>query len=158
MSEDTELIATYEAVWFDGRCRFELFADSVRATGSIFLRGDFETAIPLATLQPRFERLRFRSRLFGASFGMIAAGFIGASVLITGFHLDPFSLPVGLVWGVGLSGLISCLATAHKTEFARFLTNGGFPALDIARSGSSLDFEKFVEMLVEQIQLEKSLA
>jgi hypothetical protein len=152
-----EPIAIYEASSFEFRGRAELYADSVRAVGTIFLSADYDTTIPLSTPQPRFECIKMRSRFFGVGSYMLRIGVVGASVLVTEFKLNPLGIAIFVLGCIGGTGLALTLATVRKTEHARFLTEGGMPALDIVRSGKDQErFEEFVNLLVEQIKMAHS--
>ncbi len=84
---------------------------------------------------------------------MILVGFIGVSILVAGFKLDPFGFAVGLVGSIGLAGLALSLATMRKTEFARFVNEARVVVLDIARSGKDRNrFQEFTGLVVTQIR------
>src|SRR5262245_33499448 len=119
-----DAIATYDARWLEGRFRFALTADSVRIHGSYaFGSRRVETAIPLASLQPRVERLWVRSRAFAAALWLGAIGFISSMVLTREFRMSPFDALPGVTLVLGVVGLILMAFTFRRMEFARFVSN-----------------------------------
>jgi hypothetical protein len=154
-----DAIATYEALWFEGRYRFNLLPDAIHVIGGTFLQTDQEVTVPLAGLQARVDRLRVRSAYFWAGGWMMIAGYVGFAVLVAGFKLDPLGFAPALIGVIGLAGLCVALATFRKIEFAQFVTDAGVPALAIARSRRRIaDFEGFVEKVLGQIRACKGLA
>jgi len=148
-----EAIATYEAVWFEGRYRFVLLPDAIQVSGAHFLQADAELTVPLAGLQPRVDRLRVRNRSFWAGLWMALAGYFGCAVLLSGLKLSPLGFATVLFGVLGLAGVLLALATFRKVEFAQLVTEAGVPALAIARSRSnSEEYDRFVKTVPEQIQ------
>jgi hypothetical protein len=90
-----EPIATYEASTLEFRGRAELFADSVRLTGTVCCHGDYDMTIPLTTLQPRITRLRMRGKYFPLGLALMAFGIIGATILAASFTAFSFELLPG---------------------------------------------------------------
>ena len=153
-----DAIATYKAVWFDGRYRFNLFHDAIHVSGTAFLRGEEDVTVPLAGLQPRVDRLSIRSGSFWSGVLMATLGFVSYSVLVEGFDLDPLGSAPGLVGVIGLAGVLLALVTVRKTEFAQFVTDAGVPAVAIARSRrGGADFDGFVEKVLGQIRVCKGI-
>jgi hypothetical protein len=147
-----DAIATYDSRWLEGRFYIELTAESVRVQGSYALGNRrVETAIPLASLQPRVERLWVRSRLFSFGLWCVVIGFVGSWLLTKQFRMSPYDPLPGMVFVFGVVGLFVMGFTFRRTEFARFVSTGGVPELDVARSGAKADFEEFVAKLVSAI-------
>jgi hypothetical protein len=157
--ETNMALAVYESVFFEGRYRYELEGDSLHVVGKAFLHNEVDVTMPLSNLQTRVDRLRVRSKNFFGGLWMITIGVIGYAVLIEGFKFPWHELPVNLVGGIAVSGLGLCLATLRKTEFAQFVNESGMPMLLIAKTrGHAEEFERFVDLLVAQIKLNKSQA
>jgi hypothetical protein len=85
-------VASYTGSWLDGKYRFDLFPEVIRAVGSDFLQSDSDVATPLASLQVRVDRLWQRSRLFSAGLWMLTVTLIGCPVAVAALHLDPLGL------------------------------------------------------------------
>jgi hypothetical protein len=152
-------IASYDAVWFDGRYQFSLLADALQVRGTLFLQRDTEATVPLAGLQARVERLRFRSRSFWSGLGLAIAGNLGCIILVSGFKIDPLAITPVMIGGLGVAGAALALAAARKTEFAQFVTDAGVPVVAIARSRrGNQDFDGFIEKVLGQIRTCKGLA
>lgn len=146
-------LASYDAVFFEGRYHYELFADSVHVVGKAFLQGDVDITMPLGNLQPRVDRLWVRSRAFFGGLWFCVAGIVGYSILIEGLKLPWSGLPAILAMCLLVAGLGLCLATLRKTHFAQFVGDSGTPLLLIARTrGRDAEFERFVEALLQQIR------
>jgi hypothetical protein len=152
-------LATYQAVWFDSRHTFELYPDAVRVVGVTFFQSSVDATVPLATLQPRVDRVWRRSGAFLGGIYLLAFGLVGYGTLVEGFHMDSFGRAPGAIGVSALAGIIMALATARKTEFAQFVSDAGVPELTIARSGKTPDeFEEFVGLILTQIRKVKGLA
>jgi hypothetical protein len=74
-------IATYNETRFDGKRTFQLFEDKIVVTGKATLGGDFEIAIPLASLTPSVARSRSRHRLFFGGIWIVIGSWIVAYVV-----------------------------------------------------------------------------
>lgn len=146
-------IATYTEVRFEGSRIFTLFPDRMVIRGKQSLASEFEVNVALNLLDPIPDILRCRSRVFQAGMWLVLAGFIGCSVLVGGFQIDWATLPFGLLFGIGMSGVMFMLATARKVAFIRFKNDGGMVVLDIARAGkNAAQLDAFIETLVKQIR------
>lgn len=151
-------IATYTEARFDGKRTFHLFEDKVIVRGKATLGGDFETAIPLASLTPSFARLRSRHRAFFGGIWIM----VGSSILayvVGAISQKNSSEVVGFFCALGIAGLVLLLATAKKVEWVQFNTDAGVTVLTIARAGKEKDkFDSFVEALTSQITVARDNA
>ena len=147
-----EPIATYREQRFDGKRVFELFADRVRICGSAQLSSEFETSIPLATLNPTPMRIRIRNKAFWSGLWMLLGTVVLDTVLVSSFHVPPESFSVGLIGCIGMGGFVLMLATARKVEFISFTSTAGVHVLDLARSGpDARNLDSFVELVSTNI-------
>jgi hypothetical protein len=152
-------IATYEGSTLEFRGRAELFSDSIRLTGTVFLRYDYDTTYPLRTLQPRIDRFKMRSGTFSIGLALLLFAVVGTSILVFTFKINPLNFEVGLVGIFIPVGLLFAMAGWRKKEYAYFLTEAGIRAFAIVRSGKDRErFEEFTELIVEQIRKERKLA
>jgi len=150
-------IDTYSEVRFDGKRSFQLFADRVVVRGSVTLTSDFDTSIPLASLQVEPTRLHIRHRVFVGGLWIATVSSILVAILVGGFHFSFLDWPVWLPAGFGVMGLLFMAATVRKVEFVQFKSNAGVTVLDIARSGKDASrFDSFIETLRSQIKKAKS--
>jgi hypothetical protein len=152
MQEDP--IATYDEARFDLRRHFELFPDRVRVTGRGQPWGQFDSTIPLATLQPHVNRLWVRGKLF--RYGQIAlACALGAAVgLVFNYGTEILATPLAMVviGSIAAVGLVLLLPNIRAVEFARFHTDAGLCGLDVGRVGPSAEeFDQFVSSLTQLI-------
>ena len=147
-----EPIATYTEVRFDGARTFTLLSDRVVVRGKQTLQSDFESRIPLASLDPNFDRISLRNPAFTIGFGMVIVSLVTCSILITGLKMSYLDLAPGLVLMMGVTGLLFSAATYRKVEFLRFKNREGITLMDVARSGAqAAQFDSFVEALTKQI-------
>jgi hypothetical protein len=154
-----DTIATYSEVRFDGSRTFTLLPDKIIVRGKQSLQSEFEAAIPLATLDPNPDKLRFRNRIFTWGMWIALMSFVGSSVLISGFHMTFAAFGPGLVACVGMSGVVLMLATYRKVEFVRFKNDGSIVVLDIARAGKSAgQLDSFIDALTKQIKVARGVA
>ena len=145
-------IATHRDQRFDGKRVFELFPDRICIRGSALLSSEFETSIPLNTLNPNPARIRFRNKAFWSGLWVLLAASIVDTILVSAFHIPRASESVVLIAVIGMSGLALMLATARKDEFITFATTAGVPVLDFARSGPDAhNLDSFVELLTTNI-------
>lgn len=148
-------IAVYEASHASARLRFELYRDSIRVAGpraGIML----DTTLPLAQLDPHFERFWVHSVLFYAGFlvVLLAVVLLLGVVTIAEMQDRPGSLtrPYTLIGTVAAGGLLLVIVNARKIEHIRFRNDAGIPALEIFRHrGGSEEFGQFVGLLIERI-------
>lgn len=152
-----EPIATYRGTWLEGSYRFDLFPDSLRAVGSVFLRSDEDATIALAGLQVRVDRLRVRSGLFDGGLWITLVTLIVCPVTVAALKLDPIGPWAGLLASPVLGGLGLIFAAAKKQEFARFVTDGGLAAVVIPRTQAADGFDEFINRVLEQIRHCKGL-
>lgn len=149
-----EPITTYSEVRFDGARTFTLFPDRVVVRGKQTLHSDFESEIPLATLDPNFERISIRNRTFMAGVWMALVSFVLCSILVSGLKMSFADMTPVVVLMIGVAGLILSAATYRKVEFLRFKNQAGVTVLDVARSGrEAAQFDSFVDALTKQIRL-----
>ncbi len=150
-----EPIAIYRESRFERRCRFDLFADAIRARGKTFTT-DFDTTIPLSRLHPEMVRLRVYGVLLYSGFWIFMFGLIG--LLVIGYLVigsDPrvpnsVSKPIG---AIALTGLLTMVLGLRKIEIVTFVSDAGVPTLSIARTRRrGVEFEQFLTLLVEQIR------
>lgn len=147
-----EPIATYTEVRFDGARTFTLLSDRVVVRGKQTFQSDFESRIPLVSLDPNFDRIGIRNRAFTTGLWMALVSLVTCSILITGLKMSYFDLAPGLVLMIGVTGLLFSAATYRKVEFLRFKNREGMTLLDVARSGSqAAQFDSFVDALIKQI-------
>ncbi len=145
-------LATYREVRFEGKRFFELGEYSVHVTGSTTFLGSFDVTIPLSAMMPITNRLRLRGKAFGTGTWLLAAGFIGYAILVSGFKLDPIALGTIMVLVVGISGALLCCVTWRTIEIVQFVSDTGAPILEIARSGPECEhFEHFVHKVQQQV-------
>jgi hypothetical protein len=152
-----EPIATYQGKWLEGSYRFDLFPDELRVVGSTYFRSYAEAGVALATLQLRVDRLWVRSSLFVAGLWLLVAAFVVYSVVST-LNLAPFGSLAAFWISPGIGGLCCTLAAARKTEFARFVTDAGTPAVIIPRTRADDGFDEFIDRILTQIRDCKGLA
>ncbi len=154
-----ETIATYSEQRFDGKRTFTLLSDAVLVRGSATLTAEFETRIPLSSLDPNYSTLRFRNRNFWAGLWMMLVSFLVCAVLVSGFHMSWTTMPPGMVACIGIGGFLLCLATGRKVEFIRFTTQAGIVVLDLARSGPERGkLDSFIDALTKQIRVVRGAA
>ena len=154
-----ETIATYSEVRFEGSRTFTLLSDKIIVRGKQSLQSEFETGIPLTTLDPNPDKLRFRNQIFTSGMWIAIVSFVGCSILISGFHMTFATFAPGLVACVGMSGVMLMLATYRKVEFVRFKNDGGIVILDIARAGKSASqLDSFIDALTKQIRVARGSA
>jgi hypothetical protein len=149
-------LATYDEARSDGRRRFEVYPDRILVSGG----GSgmkFETTVSLADLKPEPDRLWIRNRFFFWGVVVLAMGLVLFVPKIDKFAdgIQPgetFAFYFGLAFGI--VGLIICLKTVWKIEFARFQSRqGGIVVLDVARAGPDrARFSGFIELLVDLIR------
>ena len=152
-TESPPALASYREVRFDGKRHFELFADSIRIRGTVTLRSDIDTTIPLAEVQPRIARLRIRNSVFWGGLWLAVGGFTVSTILIAGFRFDPFTITPGLPGIMGMAGLALCVATFRKVEFAQFESRAGVPILDVAKAGPDRkSYDEFVSKIQERVE------
>jgi hypothetical protein len=146
-------IATYSEVRFEGSRTFALFSDKLVVRGKQSLQSEFETTIPLKTLDPTPDTLCIRGRIFAWGMWVAIVGFVVCTILVSGLHMSFATLPPGLVACIGMSGVMLMLATFRKVEFVRFKNEGGIFILDIARAGKNASqLDSFVDALTKQIR------
>ena len=154
-----ETIATYSEKRFDGKRTFTLLANTVVVSGSATLSSEFQTRIPLSSLDPNYSTLRFRNRSFWGGVWMVVISFVVCTILISGFQMFWATKPVVMVAMIGIGGFLLCLATARKVEFIRFTTQAGVVVLDLARSGPERDkLDGFIDALTKQIRIASGAA
>jgi hypothetical protein len=160
MREETmESVATYSETRFSGQRDFTLYADRIRVTGKVFLKSDFDTTIQLARLNPDYSRLRVRETGFMSGVCLILISLLLTGILIAGFKLPVEHPLVLLVIIQPVAGLVLCLATLRKVDFARFQNDDGIVVLDVARAGKSKSgFDPFIEALADTIRKSKEVA
>jgi hypothetical protein len=152
-------IATYSEVRFEGSRTFTLLPDKIVVRGKQSLQSEFETTIPLKTLDPSPDKLRFRNQIFTWGMWIAIIGFVVCAILVTGFHMSFATFPPGLVACIGMSGVMLMLATFRKVEFVRFKNDGGIVILDIARAGkSAAQLDSFIDALTKQIRESRGAA
>jgi hypothetical protein len=83
---------------------------------------------------------------------MTSIGGVAGMVLVREFHYSPYAFWPGMGFVFAVCGVVMMLATFKPTEFARFTSLGGTPLLDIARSGSSDQFEAFVQAILQRVE------
>ena len=148
-----ETIATYSEVRFEGSRTFTLLPDKIMIRGKHSLQSEFETDIPLTTLNPNPGKLRIRNPNFTSGMWLAIASFIGCSILIRGFHMTFATFAPDLLAFLGITGVMFMLATYRKVEFVRFKNDGGIVILDIARAGKNAgQFDSFIDALTQQIK------
>lgn len=146
------VIASYDSRWLEGQFHLELTEGEIRIHGSQALGGRrVETAIPLRSLQPRVERFWLRSRLFNVGLSITFLGPVAAWLLVMQFRMSPYDPLPGLALVSGAIGPLLMAFTFRRIEFARFVSTGGVPALDVARSGDTSQFENFIAALLAAI-------
>lgn len=154
-----EPIATYSEVRFEGSRTFTLLSDKIIVRGKQSLQSEFETGIPLRTLDPSPDKLRIRNQFFAWGMWLAIVSFVTCSVLISGFHMTFARLAPGLVAGIGMGGAMLMLATCRKVEFIRFKNDNGIVILDIARAGkSAAQLDSFIDALTSQIRAARGAA
>jgi hypothetical protein len=152
-------IATYSEVRFEGKRTFTLFADKIVVRGKQSLQSEFDVTIALTKLDPTPDILRFRSKGFTAGMWNAVIGFVGCTILVSGFHMSFATLPPGLLACIGMSGILLMAATARKVEFIRFKNDGGLVILDLARSGKhAAQLDAFIDALTKQIRTSRGTA
>jgi hypothetical protein len=57
-------IVSYTQTLFKGTVTFRLFPDRLLMNGKVTFKSDYETSIPLASLDPEFATLNIRPRVF----------------------------------------------------------------------------------------------
>ena len=129
-------LATYREAWFDCKRLIELNDDSIRVSGSATFQSEFDTSIPLVRIYPAVNRFRVRSRAFWAGMWLVIAGVVVPTVLVSGLKCNPLGVAPGLFYVFGISGVVFCLATLRKVEWARFQSDAGLAVLDIVRRRS----------------------
>jgi hypothetical protein len=139
-------------VWLEGSYRFDLFPDSLRVVGSLFLRADEDATIALGGLQVRSDRLRVRSGLFGAGLWMMLGAMIGCPVAVATLNLNHFGFVAALLASPGLGGVALTLTALRKTEFARLVTDAGVAAVVIPRTRAADGFDEFVDLILARIR------
>ena len=135
--------------------RFELFDDSIRATGS---KGnvDFDITFPLSKLDSGFERIWLHSASFyiGVWIVLIDVFMLFAFVAFVemqDFHVS-LSKPLGLIGGIGSVGFFLALFSRRKIEYIQFRTDSGLAVLGIPNNRkASGEFNRFVDLLIERI-------
>ncbi len=154
-----ESVATYSETRFSGQRDFTLYADRIRVTGKVFLKSDFDTTIQLARLNPDYSRLRIREAGFMAGVWLILISLLLSGILIAGFKFPVEHPLVLLVLIQPVAGLVLCLATLRKVDFARFQNDDGIVVLDVARAGKTRSaFDPFIKALVDTIRKTKEIA
>ena len=154
-----EPIATYSEVRFDGSRTFTLLPDKIVVHGKQSLKSEFETAIPLTSLNPSPDRLRIRNSSFIGGLGLALISFVLFSILVSGFHISFASFAPVLLVGIGLGGIVLMLTTFRKVEFVRFKNDGGIVILDLARAGkSAAQLDSFIDALTKQIRIARGVA
>ena len=152
-----EPIATYSEVRFDGARTFTLFPDRIIVRGKQTLHSDFETTIPLATLDANFDRLSIRNRNFASGIWLAIISFGLSGILLKGLKMSLADFMPLMLFVVGFAGLILAAATFRKVEFLRFKNQAGVVVLDVARSGKQIkQFGPFIDALVRQIEVSKA--
>jgi hypothetical protein len=147
-----EPIAKYREEWSGRRCTFELFADEVRVRGQT-PGSEFETTVPLASLQPRFERVWVYTYWFYSGIFVFLLGIVGLGVVSFGLWKvvgnEGWELSGFFVGG----GALIALWNARKVEVIRFLTDAAVPALEVVRAGKQeAEFDQFITLLLEHIK------
>ena len=151
-----EQIATYSEIRFDGSRTFTLFPDRIVVKGKQTFHSDFESNIPLATLDSNYDCVRIRNRIFIAGVWIAIISFIMFIILLTGLKIPFTEFSPGIILSIGVAGLILSAATYRKVEFLRFRNKAGLIVLDIARSGKHADeFDTFVDTLINHIEHHK---
>jgi len=146
-------IATYAETRFSGKRQFELFSDTIRVRGKTFLKSDFDSTIPLKSLNPDFSRLRVRESAFVWGMWLIIIAALLGGILVAGFKLPADHILVVLVTIQPVAGLAFCLATFRKVEFYCFQNDSGVTLLDVARAGKEKDrFDDFAGSLTAAIR------
>ena len=141
-------IATHRDQRFDGKRVFELFPDRINIRGSAMFSSEFETSIPLNTLNPNPAHIRFRNKSFWSGLWVLLTASILDTILVSAFHVPRVSESTVLIGVIGMSGLALMLATARKVEFITFATTAGVHVLDFARSGPDAhNLDSFIELL-----------
>jgi hypothetical protein len=145
-------IATYREQRFDGKRVFELFPDRVRVRGSVQLQSEFDTTIPLNTLIPTPNLIRFRNKGFVHGVWMFLGAIILDTFLITSLHVPAENSVIMLIGGIGFAGLVVMLIAARKVEFISFNSTAGIAVLDFARSGpDAANLDSFVGLVSKHI-------
>lgn len=151
-----EQIATYSEIRFDGSRTFTLFPDRIVVKGKQTFHSDFESNIRLATLDPNYDRVRIRNRIFMAGVWMVIISFITYIILVTGLKIPFTEFSPVIMLSIGMAGLILSAATYRKVEFLRFKNKAGLTVLDIARSDKHVEeFDSFVDTLIKHIRHHK---
>jgi hypothetical protein len=147
-------IAVYDARRPFTRVRFELYEDSVRASGS--RNGlEFDTTIPLARISSQSERFWVYGLYYYVGFFvvLIAVALLLAFVaLIDHDRPTPLARPYSLIGGLGVVGLVLVFMNSRKIEYARFRNDAGVPVLDIPRNrGDAEEFIGFTGLLAQAV-------
>lgn len=150
-------MAVYREVRSDGRRRFELYADRVVVKGS-GARTEFETKVPFANLRPEPDKLWIRHRSFLLGVLMLLLSLAPFAVLARSFtdgsEAEKLGPCLGMGGGLSIVGIVICLKTFRKVEFARFQSHAGIVVLDVAYAGPDRGrFREFVESLTKQIRM-----
>jgi hypothetical protein len=145
-------IATYREQRFDGKRLFELFPDRVRVRGSVQLQSEFDTTVPLHTLNPTPNFIRIRNKSF-AQGSWLFIGAIGLdTLLVTSLNVPPENPVITLIGILGFVGFAFMLIAARKVEFISFNSTAGVAVLDFARSGpDAANLDSFVQLVSKHI-------
>ena len=146
-----EPIATYRESRLERRCRFDLFADSIRARGQMLTR-EFDVTISLSRLHPQFEQLWVYGTMLYSGLCVFVIGFV-VLLFLVGDLKSNIPSAVGPTAVAALFGLFLILTNLRKIKIVRFLSDAGVPTIDIACAGrGAARFDEFVALLIEHIQ------
>ena len=148
-----EPIARYEDTGFLHRCEYLLYSDRVVVNYSRRLSSQWQSGVPLTTLQS------VPSRGWARGEELVPAVFSAASALGLAFYFQQKPSMSRELWGpvaFGLVGLIALLwaaANVRKQEWVAFEPVAGGRGLSIRRARrNSEQFERFVDAVTAQIK------
>jgi hypothetical protein len=149
-----EVLVSYREVRFSVWRSFELRPDAVRVRGAFRLGSRFDVLIPLAALRAEPDRFAVRGRGYWLGLNAVVVTALAAEVFGVVRGRDALWSPVG-AWlaAVAAAGVLAIVWNVRRTEFVRFVTAAGVPALDVGRVGPQAgEFDRFVARLEEQIR------
>jgi hypothetical protein len=149
-----EVVASYREARFSGWQSFELRPDAVRVRGAFRLGSRFDVLIPLAALRAEPDRLSVLAPGFWLGLYTVAVTALAAALFGVVRGRDALWSPAGVwVFGVAAAGVLAIVWNVRRTEFVRFVTVAGVPAVVVGRVGPQAgEFDRFVALLEEQVR------